>query len=475
MQDRYQELFARYATAQYHLPPETIHEVKRRVLDSLGVMCAAIDGAAPRAARAYARLFPFANGATIFGTEIHSTPEMAGFVNGVHCRYLDFNDTYLSLEPLHPSDVIMPLLALAETRGASGSELIEAIAIAYEVGMNLCDAASLRAHGWDHVSYIGIACAAAAARLMRLDAHRTAQAISIAIVPHAASRQTRAGELSMWKGAAAANSARNGLFAALLATGGFTGPYEPFTGKMGMIAQLLGGEPFRAEALKSFERCDPPRRICDAYIKKYPVEYHAQSAVDAAVELHGEIERLESVPEAERRGLGIERPVLSEVDGLEIETFRAAYEIIVDDPEKWKPRTRETADHSLQYIVCAALVDGKVTRETFAEERIEDKRIAELLGRTKVTNSARLTAMYPESIPVKIIVHTRDGGVHSREARYPRGHSGNKMTDDEVIAKFEQNRAGVLDDADAERLREIVWKLDSVQDLRELTALFPRP
>lgn len=455
MQDRYQELFARYATAPHHLAPETIHEVERRVLDTLGVMCAAINGDSPRAARAYACAFPVSNGATVFGTQVQSTPEIAAFANGVHARYLDFNDTYLSLEPLHPSDVIMPLLALAETQGSSGSELIEAIAIAYEIGMNLCDAASLRANGWDHVNYIGIGTAAGAARLLGLDVQRAAHAISIAITPHAAMRQTRVGELSMWKGAAAANSARSGLFGALLAQSGFSGPFEPFVGKMGMIAQMLGGENFRDAAFARMEQGSAPHRICNAYIKKYPVEYHAQSAVDAAVELNREIKRLE-------------------IEGVEIETFRAAFEIIVDDPEKWKPTTRETADHSLQYIVCAALLDGQVTQETFSAERLRDPHIADLLARTQVVNSARLTAMYPESIPVKITVRMRDGSPHVREARYPRGHSGNPMSDAEVIAKFERNRAGVLGDAEAAKLEQAVWGLEKIAQSKELTALFPR-
>ena len=69
--------------------------------------------------------------------------------------------------------------------------------------MTLCDAASLRAHGWDHVNYIAIGVAAGAGRMLGLDAERIEHAVSIATVPHAAMRQTRAGELSMWKGAAA--------------------------------------------------------------------------------------------------------------------------------------------------------------------------------------------------------------------------------------------------------------------------------
>ncbi len=391
MTDPYQTLFARYAIQPHRLSPETIHEVKRRLIDSLGVMCAAIHDDSPTAARNYAAQFKTKNGGAVFGAKFKTTPEIAGFVNGVHVRYLDYNDTYLSLEALHPSDVIPPLLALAESVGANGKQLIGAIAVAYEIGMNLCDAASLRKHGWDHVNYIGLAAAAGASRLLKLNAAQAGHALSIALVPHAAMRQTRSGELSMWKGAAAANSARNGLFGALLAAQGFTGPCEMFTGKMGILAQLFRGEAFREEALQTMQRGEAPRRICDSYIKAYPVEYHAQSAVDAAKSLHEEIGDW-------RR-----------IEAIEIETFKASYEIIASDPEKWKPTTRETADHSLQYITCVGLMDGAVTRESFTPRKIRGEPVRKLLAKTTVKENDRLTELYPESIPVVVTARLRDG------------------------------------------------------------------
>ena len=456
MPDRYQDMFAAYATKKHALPTDTLLEVKRRMIDSFGVMCAAIHDDSPTVARAYAEEYPVQNGATIFGSPVRTNSEVAGFANGVAVRYLDFNDTYLSLEPLHPSDCIPPLLALAEWKNLGGTILAQAIAISYEISMNLCDAASLRKHRWDHVNYIGLGVAAGASHMLGLNADQTGHALSIASVPHASMRQTRAGELSMWKGAAAANSARNGLFGALLAARGFTGPFEPFSGEMGFIKQLLDGEPFNDTALARIAHGEPPHRICDAYIKKFPVEYHAQSAVDIACELHGEIGdwRL--------------------IESVEIETFKAAYEIIAMDPEKWKPTTRETADHSLQYITIAGLIDGKVDEETFSRERLNDPRILDLLSHTKLSESSELTAMYPDGIPNRVTVKLKDASVHTCEERYPRGHVGNKMTDAEVVAKFNRNRAGVMSDADAKRLLDTVWNLERVENVRALTQFFPK-
>jgi 2-methylcitrate dehydratase len=452
--DRITRLLAGYASsvAAKGLADETVHEVKRRVLDSIGVAMAALDGDAPTAARAYAADVPDPNGATVWGSALRASPEVAGFANGILVRYLDFNDTYLSKEPLHPSDVIAPLMALAEWRDRPSADLLAAIAAAYEVSVTLCDAASLRAHGWDHVNYIGIGVACAAGRLLQLPPERIEQAVSIATVPHAAMRETRAGELSMWKGAAAANAARDALFATLLAEKGMTGPARPFEGEMGFVRQLLHGEAFDEEALSRLEAKAPPRRILDTHIKYWPVEYHAQSAVDAALQFPAGFLR-----DADR------------IKSIEIDTFDAAYQIIAKDPEKWDPKTRETADHSLQYIVVAALLDGEVTRRTFEPERFRDPRILGILkNRVTVREDPELSAGYPEGIPNRITVTTTGGDREVREVRHPRGHARNPMTDEEVVAKFRTNAEGRLDAARAASVERLVWDLEREGSLREL-------
>jgi 2-methylcitrate dehydratase len=436
------------------LAPAVVHEVKRRVLDTLGVGLAAFESDTARATRSLALDYALApqHSATILGTLQRTTPDLAAFVNGTLARYLDFNDTYLSIEPLHPSDVILPLLALAEMRHRPGRALLTAIAITYEIGVSLCDAASLRQHKWDHVNYIAIMAAAGAAYLLGLSYAQTEHALSMATVPHAAMRQTRAGELAMWKGAAAANSSRNAIFAALLAEKGMTGPFQPFEGEMGFCI-LLTHTPFDLSKLDSLARQQPPQRILDTYIKKYPVEYHAQSAVDAALDIHRELHG-------------------AQLQSVHIDTFKASYEIIARDPEKWQPQTRETADHSLQYITVVALEDGEITQRSFDPERIRSPRTQEFLARhTTLAEKAELTAGYPDGIPNTITVTLGDGRTLSRTVRYPRGHVRNPMTDDEVFAKFESNVAGCLSRQKMMALREAVWALDACADVAALPPL----
>ncbi len=455
MSDRYSRMLAEYAAAARweDLPPQTIHEVKRRVLDSLGVALAAFAEPAPKAARHFAYHWPVPRGATLWGTAFTAPADVAAFANGVLVRYLDFNDTYLSKEPLHPSDVIPALWAVAEWRELAARDFLLSVAVAYEIGVALCDAASLRRWGWDHVNYIGVATAAAAARLLGLSAEAVEHAISLSCVPHAAMRQTRAGELSMWKGAAAANAARNAVFAALLAEAGMTGPYQPFEGEMGFFRQLLGGGGFEEAPLRPLAERQPPHRIRDTYVKYWPVEYHAQSAVDAALQLREE---------------GVDP---SRIARVRIATFRAAYEIIAKDPEKWEPKTRETADHSLPYIVLVALLDGRVDRASFARERFTDPAVRQMLREsTELVEDAELTAGYPEGIPNRVEVWTEDGGHWVREVRYPRGHARNPMTDQEVVDKFRRNVEGLLAPAQAQRLVDAVWHLEE-HNLRQVAEL----
>src|SRR5436853_2452198 len=305
------------------LSKEVVHEVRRRVTDSLGCALGAWNEEPCAIARKVASEFSAKNGATIIGTAHQAPPDWAAFATGCCIRYFDFNDTYLSKEPAHPSDNISAALATAESVGATGKEFITAVALAYEVQCRLCDAASIRARGWDHVTYGAFSTALACARLMKLDPEKTRHAVNIAGVCCAAMRQARVGELSHWKGVAFADAARRGVYSALLARAGMTGPAPIFEGQMGFEKELgvsLGdvGEKFKGA----------PEMILNTSIKSWPAEYHSESAIEAALSL------LEEVGDP------------AKVKSMTIESHDASVDIIGSEPEKWKPATRETADHS---------------------------------------------------------------------------------------------------------------------------------
>ena len=396
------------------LPEAVVVEARRRLLDAFACAVGALDEPAPTMARRVAATMQGSPGGALFGGG-RSTADWAAFANGVHIRYLDCNDTYLSLEPAHPSDNWAAVMAAGEHAGASGKDWITAAAVAYEVQCRLCDAASIRARGWDHTTYGSLSTSLAAAKLLGLTRAQTLHALGIAGTTGTALRLTRAGELSMWKGCAFAFAARNGVFAALLAREGLTGPAPLFEGDMGFCQQVSGPLPVAQLGGPTADDWMLPKTS----IKFWPAEYHSQSAIAAALELRPEIGDPASI------------------HSIEIATFRTAVEIIGQDPEKWAPKTRETADHSLPYCTVAALVDGEVTARQFTPERLADPVLLDLVKRTRVVEDSKLTAEYPAAIPNRVRVTLNDGRVLESTVRHPPGHDKNPLSDAQLRQKFD--------------------------------------
>ncbi len=452
------------------LPQAVVHEAKRRVLDSLGCAFGAWRAEPCRIARRLAASVKVSGGSTLWGTDCKTTPDLATFANGAMVRYLDFNDTYLSKEPAHPSDNLSAVLAVGEVVRASGKQVIEALVLAYELHCRFCDAAALRPRGWDHVTYGPFTAAAAAAKLFALPAARTAQAINLAGVANIALRQTRVGDLSMWKACAFSNAARNGVFAAMLARQGMTGPAPIFEGEKGFMKlvsgpfelSVLGGEtPGKGagSAPAGQEGGRTPFKILDTYIKHYPVEYHAQTAVEAALALRQELLEMEG-PRA-----------LADIAEVELGSYDIAIEIIGRDPEKWRPRTRETADHSFPYCVAVALLDGTVTLASFDRKRLDDPAVHTLMQKIRVVPQPEFAGRYPESMPTRVTVTMASGKKYTKQVDDPLGHPRNPMLDHQVEEKFLSLAAKPLGHARAQKVITLIRQLDRVKDIGVLMPL----
>ena len=436
------------------LSPEVVHEVKRRVIDSFGCALGAWHEEPCVIARKVASDFSAKNGGTIIGTDHQAPPDWAAFATGCCIRYFDYNDTYLSKEPAHPSDNIAAALAVAESVGANGRELITAIALAYEVQCRLCDAASIRARGWDHPTYGAFSTALAAARLMKLDLEKTRHAVNIAGVNCAAFRQARVGELSHWKGVAFANAARHGVYAALLARAGMTGPAPIFEGAMGFEKELgvsLGqvGDVFD-KTKEAMTGGGPASMILKTSIKYWPAEYHSQSAIEAALFLRKEI----GDP--------------AQIQSVRIESHDASVDIIGSEPEKWKPETRETADHSLPYITAIALIDGEVTEKQFQPERFTDPTIWKFLEEVTVQRNDELSALYATAVANIVHVTLRDGRVLTKRVDYPLGNALNPVSDQQLEGKFNALVVPEIGEEGARKILAAGWKLDEAKNPTEL-------
>jgi len=420
----------------------TVHEVKRHLIDTFASALGAYGEPVCAMSRCVAARYRSPHPARVWGSDICTAPDIAAFANGVMVRALDVSDTCLGRSRGHPSDMISGLIAVAELARASGPALIEAVSLAYDVYCSFCAHVDINAKGWDQPVYNVLGCALGAAKLMGLRADETGHALALALTPNMALAQARRGRLSSWKGCAGANASRNAVFAALLAQEGFTGPAAAFEGSGGLW-EVIG----RAD----WPLPDEPL-IGKTHTKSLPVCYHGQSAVLAALDLR-------------------KRVSLSDIAEIKVETYGTAVFMMASDDSRWAPATRETADHSLPYCVAVALADGAVTQASFAEGRLRDPALTEVMRRVKVAEDRALSALYPESAPGRVTVAMRSGATHVAEVRYPKGHEKNPMTDGEIERKFVELCAERLNAEQRDRLIETLWRFEYVEDVRGVTAL----
>jgi len=423
------------------LPASTVHAAKARLLDSVAVGLAAYGAPPVRILRKCVPCIDEPWSATLWGTRDRTTPDLAALVNGTMVRYLDLNDAYRTLDASHPSDNLPGLVAAAQALGRSGRDLVLALFISYEIQCRFTDSVPFNDAGWDQPVVGAQAAALAAGRLMGLDAERLAHALSLAVVPHLCTYQTRSGELAMWKGCAGPNGARHGLFAAQLAREGLTGPYGAYEGTFGIWKQTLGrpGE-FKLPAGK----LAPPLGLNQTNIKKYPVRDSCQLPIDTALEL--------------RRKLAGRSP-----RRLQVDTYKSAYAGAVADPELWAPQTRETADHSMPFSIAAALADGTVTGDTFEKHRFLDADVLGLIGRMKIEVNADFSRQTPGLRNCRIEATLVDGATVVAHCSLAQADIEKGTPDDTLNAKFDALIRGVLPEPARAGLAAAIWRLETLE------------
>lgn len=441
---------ARFVTGAHYaqLSAKAVEQLKIRVLDTLGVAIGALDAAPLIAIRQLTESLGGNGAATLIGGGA-SAPDRAAFYNTALSRYLDFMDSYLAPgETNHPSDNIGAVLAAAESAGASGKDFLTAVAVAYQIHTRLSDVAPVRARGFDHTVQGAYAVAGAVSKALGLSAEQTANAMAISGTANNALRVTRTGNLSHWKGLAYPQVGKEGTHAALLASVGITGPEAVFEGNKGFKETIAGDFTidWSAEDLES---------VRHTIIKKHNAEIHSQSAIDAAIEI---------ARQADLRAEAIR--------AVRIKTFQVAFDIIGggEEGDKRTIRTKEEADHSLPYMVAAALLDGEVQPAQYAPERITGADVQALLKKVTVTPDAGYSARFPNEMPSRVEVELSDGQVLSAEAASYRGFHSNPLDWDGALAKFSALVMPFTGAALRDRIAEVVQPLES-RSIKELTAL----
>lgn len=436
-----------------NLAAEEIEAAKSRIIDTFAATFTGFFSDVAQNARRYAAEFPVQDGATIIGTRYRTTPETAAFVNSTTSRQAEWNDVYMSRAGggAHPSDVILPILAAAEYAGASGREFLTAVVIAYEIYIGMSDVAKIT--GFDQSGLAGIAVAAAAGRVLGLTAEQVHHAVAICTVANNPLGQTRRGQLSMWKAAAAGQGGRAGVSAALLAKAGFEGPESPFAGVAGWN-KLVAKNEYHVPGL------DPdkgPYRIRDSLIKP-----RASCAVTISSIFAAEDAATKVKPE--------------DVEHVVVEVYQSAKNGVGSGEQRWNPTSRETADHSIPYVVAAALTDGSVGPRQFKDDRLWDPKLRALIQKVEVVASDEFTEAYeryPREHHTRVTVQTKQGKtVVGIAGGKDHEDMGKAKTVEETERKFKELVEDYLGPRPTQDVLNRMWRLDSIDNVREIPGLF---
>lgn len=434
-----------------HLSGEAVHEAKRYLLDSAACALGGYRQHDVEIALSVLDDIAGTGPCTVIGTGKRIDPVSASLANALMVRVMDYNDIYWKQDPSHPSDIIPAALAGCERAGTDGKELIVGIVLGHEFEMRLCEAAfpGIRERGWHHATLTAFVSPIVAGRTMRLGWEQIQHAIGISASRHATLGAVTAGKLTMMKNTVDPMATQSGVLAALLAEKGYTGPEHVIDGKEGIV-HCLGPE-WKLNILT--DGLGGSWRILQCGMKAFPTEALTHTPISAVLQL------------MEEHGLTHDR-----VQTVLIRSLARAADIL-SDPSKYDPRNKETADHSLPYVIAAALVDGAVTPAAFTQERIMDPVIRAQLPKVKVVADPEIEKVFPALQRVVVTVATTDGREFTKQLDYPLGDPRNPLSDNDIERKFDALAEPVLSAGARQKLKDAVWNLDAEKSVTSLMAL----
>jgi 2-methylcitrate dehydratase len=430
------------------LSPEAVREAKRFLLDSLGcalggylqhdvkIALAVLDETAGRGL------------ATVIGTGARLDPVSASLANALMVRVMDYNDIYWKQDPSHPSDIIPAAIACCERAGGDGRELIVGIALGHEFEQRLCEAAfpGIRERGWHHATLTAFVSPIVAGRALRLPWEQIQHAIGISASHHATLGAVTAGKLTMMKNTVDPMATQAGVVAALLAERGYTGPEHVIDGKEGLV-RCLGPE-WKLDVLT--DGLGESWRITRCGMKAFPTEALTHTPISAVLDL---VNGHDLAPE--------------QIAKVHIRSLARAADILAD-PSKYDPHSKETADHSLPYVIAAAIVDRQVTPQQFTEAKINDPAIRAQLHKVEVVADTEIEKVFPALQRVVVTIHTSDGRQLSTQLDYPKGDPRNPLSDGEIEEKFDALAGPVLSASARAKVKDAVWNLERLHTVTEL-------
>jgi 2-methylcitrate dehydratase len=430
---------------------EAVHEAKRFLLDSVGCALGGLHQRDMEMALSVLDELAGRGPATIFGTAKRVDPVTASLANALLIRSMDYNDIYWRQDPSHPSDIFPAALATCERAGGDGRELIVGLVLGHEFEMRFCEAGfpGVEERGWHHATLTAFVSPIVAGRMLHLGWEQIQNAIGISGCRHVTLGSVSAGELTMVKNTADPLATQSGVLAALLAEKGYTGPWHLIEGKEGFIHCM--GPDWKLNVMT--EGLGQSWRITRCGMKAFPTEALTHAPLSAIIDV-----------------LNANDLQPDEIAKVKIHTLVRAADIL-SDPSKYDPRTKETADHSLPYVIAAALVDRQVTPASFTEEKIMSPRIRAQLKKVELVADPEIDRVFPALQRTIVRILTTDGREFTKQLDYPKGDPRNPLTDTEVEEKFNSLTQGVLSASGRQKLRDAIWNLDKLPSVRDMMAL----
>ncbi|MCP4631502.1 MAG: MmgE/PrpD family protein [candidate division Zixibacteria bacterium] len=433
------------------LNEDNIFQVKRFLIDTFGCALAGSRVEDTEIAIKVYRDFGGKEECSIIGHDFKTSSYYASFLNSLAARAMDYNDIYWKADPSHPSDIIPAAMAIAEARHLSAKEFIVAVIIAYEIEMRLCEFAEpgIRERGWHHATLTQFASPFAAGKLIGLDVDGLVRACGISGCHNLTLGGAVAGKLTMMKNTVDPLAAQSGVMAALMAEGGYTGTEEVFEGKEGLFHCLGDGW----DVSKLTGGLGDRFKIGDCSMKAFPTEALTHSPISATLEV------------VKENNIQAE-----DVKEVTIRTIRRAADILAD-PSKYKPESKETADHSLPYCIAAAIADHQVTPKQFKDEKLRDPRIRGLLNKIKAVADEGFENAFPAKQCTEVTIELNDGNKYSKKLDFPQGDPRNPMDKDQLETKYNSLASTVFGDVKRKHLLDACYNLETFDDFADFMKL----
>jgi len=444
------------------LPKEVIHEVKRYLYDSIGCAYGSYNTKDVNIIRnIYKRIGGKRESTTIgFGDKLPAVS--TSLINSLMIRALDFNDIYWKEDPSHPSDLIPAALSVGEMIDASMKEVITAIVLAYEFEQRLCEFAvpGIRERKWHHAALTQFVSPIAAGKVLGLTIDQMVNAIGISGSHNHTIGAPTAGKLTMMKNTVDPMAVQSGVLAALMAKEGYTGTEAVFEGKEGFMDCFYGWDvkeqkikPVQMQGRESLgtwswnidkliSHLGKSYKIMECSMKAFPTEALTHTHISAALKL-----------------VINNNITYDQIDSVTVTTIARACDILFD-PHKYRPESRETADHSLPYCIAAALVDHKISTQSFSGEKLKDKRIWEVIDKIKGEASEEFEKMFPEKQPSRVVIRTKNGREFSEYLEYPKGDPREPMSEADLDIKFNSLSEKILTRKRQKEIKKMIFNCE---------------